>query len=198
MTLPNIALFGYAGAGKDTVAEYLVKHHAYTRIAFADPLKEMTLSINPLMDSACCHGCEFDHAADDDYCLADAVREQGWEAAKRNNPEVRRFLRALGKTMRDQDPDYWLDIAMNKILSADGWHMPVVVTDVRYENEFNCLSANAFTTVRIDRPGHDTSDVDPESGRLIESVTPDWTIRNDTTIDFLNKRVDFIVKKHTT
>jgi len=200
MALPNIGLFGYAGSGKDTVAEYLVKNYQYTRIAFADPLKEMALSIDPIVWTGEIIGTP-EVPRDDDaegYRLSALVQTEGWETAKRSYPEVRRFLRSLGRTMRDRDPDYWLDIARGKFASADSLNMPVVVTDVRHENEYLSLRDDwRFTMVRIDRPGTDT-EADPESGTLIKSVTPDWIIRNDTTIDFLNKGVDFVVKKHTT
>lgn len=36
-----IGLAGPAGSGKDSVAEVLVKHHGYTSISFAAPLKKM-------------------------------------------------------------------------------------------------------------------------------------------------------------
>lgn len=42
---PLLGLLGYAGAGKDTVAEFLVDHHGYTRVAFADPLKQLARHI---------------------------------------------------------------------------------------------------------------------------------------------------------
>src|ERR1700687_402678 len=38
---PNIALTGYMGAGKSSMADYLVKNHGYTKISFAARLKEI-------------------------------------------------------------------------------------------------------------------------------------------------------------
>lgn len=186
MTLPSIGLFGYAGSGKDTVADYLVKQYAYTRVSFAAPLKEMALSIDHRVD---CYGDERD------IMLSDVVREKGWEYAKRNYPEVRRFLRSLGKTMRDQDTDYWLSIAMDKIWDLREQHMPAVVTDVRHENEYQHLweDPHSFTMVRIDRPGTNTAKIDPESGALIASVTPDATITNDGSLESLRRIIDHIV-----
>lgn len=38
---PNVVLFGRAGSGKSTAAEYLVRRYGYRRFAFADYLKEI-------------------------------------------------------------------------------------------------------------------------------------------------------------
>ena len=44
-----LGLAGYGGSGKDAVASYLVEHHQFTRVAFADPIKEMALRQNPTL-----------------------------------------------------------------------------------------------------------------------------------------------------
>lgn len=36
-----VGLAGLAGSGKDTVADFLVKNHGFTKVAFADPLKRI-------------------------------------------------------------------------------------------------------------------------------------------------------------
>jgi hypothetical protein len=41
---PLVGLVGYARSGKDTFAAAL----GYRRLAFADPLKELALAVNPL------------------------------------------------------------------------------------------------------------------------------------------------------
>ena len=45
----SVALMGRAGAGKDTVASILTEHRGYARVAFADPLKEMALAVDPII-----------------------------------------------------------------------------------------------------------------------------------------------------
>ena len=40
-----IGLSGKKGSGKDTVAEFLIKHHNFTRIAFADPIKDIGTAV---------------------------------------------------------------------------------------------------------------------------------------------------------
>jgi len=40
-----IGITGYKRHGKDTLGDYLVKYHGYTKIAFADALKEACRNI---------------------------------------------------------------------------------------------------------------------------------------------------------
>lgn len=191
--LPNIALIGLAGAGKDTVAEYLVRRYQYTRVAFADPLREMSLRIDPLIigSAVSCYGAiEYMH-------LSELVADYGWELAKREYPEVRRFLRSLGAAMREEDPGYWLDKALRKVRASYKLGLPIVITDVRHANEYAELREHGLTMVRIDRPGTDTSDTDPESRRLLDRVTLDWTIYNNGPIDNLHNAMEHIIDQLT-
>ena len=41
----NIILVGWRGSGKDTFADYLVKHYNYKRYAFADAVKEYSANL---------------------------------------------------------------------------------------------------------------------------------------------------------
>ncbi|SMB96859.1 Dephospho-CoA kinase [Thermanaeromonas toyohensis ToBE] len=43
----RVLLIGKAGAGKDTVAEYLVKRHGFRRYAFADKIKQIAMELWP-------------------------------------------------------------------------------------------------------------------------------------------------------
>lgn len=43
----RVLLIGKAGAGKDTVAEYLVKCHGFRRYAFADKIKQIAMELWP-------------------------------------------------------------------------------------------------------------------------------------------------------
>jgi hypothetical protein len=142
----NIALIGKARSGKDTAAAFLVRERAYTRVAFADPLKEMALSIDPLVPTHL-YGDRRVHVR-----LSALVRDAGWEYAKDHYPEVRRILQSIGQTQREFDADYWVNVAARKIAGAEAWNMPVVVTDVRYLNEAVMLRARGFKMIRIIRP----------------------------------------------
>ena len=44
-----IGLSGYASSGKDTVAQFLIEEHGFEKIAFADPIRNMLLAMNPIV-----------------------------------------------------------------------------------------------------------------------------------------------------
>ncbi|MCW7984112.1 hypothetical protein XF35_01745 [Streptomyces platensis subsp. clarensis] len=135
---------GRARSGKDTIAKRLIHQAAYVRVAFADPLKDMALRIDPIIDP---DASEYGSAS-----LSMLVCNFGWERAKDEYSEVRRFLQQLGQSIREQDEDFWLCQGLRKLDEAAKWNLPAVVTDVRYPNEYEALKARGFKMVRVTRP----------------------------------------------
>ncbi len=130
MTPTLIGLTGFAQSGKDSIAQVLHKLYGFERVAFADPLKELALKVNPE--------------------LARFVQESGWEMAKRE-PIYRRLLQDLGVGAREVfGDDIWVDTAFNKIRDR-GPH--VVITDVRFPNEWDRVKEHHGIVVRVQRPG---------------------------------------------
>ncbi|MFP3968435.1 hypothetical protein SMC26_39490 [Actinomadura fulvescens] len=137
---------GRAGAGKDTAAEALAVVHGHARIAFADPLKRMALAADPIV---------YVHPDTSVSRLSDVVERYGWEAAKRQHPEVRRFLQRLGSEgVRDVvGSDTWIDLAHREAMDAWTQGRPVVITDVRFPNEVTYARDYGYRLIWIDRPG---------------------------------------------
>lgn len=188
MSLPNIALIGKTRSGKDTVAAHLISSRSYTRVAFADPLKEMSLALDPILEADTTHPQLGDMGP---VRLAEMVRLHGWETVKDQFPEARRVLQHLGSAVRDQDEDFWLNQAMRKVRAARDWNLPVVVTDCRYLNEALSLRAAGFTLVRITRHGTDPGTHASET--VLDNYVADERIYNDGTLGELYAQVDKIV-----
>ena len=149
MGLPDIALIGHARSGKDSLEAELQHVRAYTRVAFADPLKDMLLRINPIVD--------FIPMGDGIVCpwtLQELIAADGWEKSKDACQEVRRLLQSVGQAQREMDEFYWIKRAVEKIEVARDWNLPVVVTDCRYRAEADTLKGLGFTMVRVGRPGY--------------------------------------------
>lgn len=143
MTL--IGLTGKLGSGKDAAGAFLTENYGYQRVAFADVLKATAFGINPIVSVRVTEaGIVFER-------LQDLVFDYGWEQAKRNYPEIRRTLQALGVSARDNlDRDVWVNAVRNKLDDED---KKVVVTDVRFPNEAQIITHLGGTVYRVVRPG---------------------------------------------
>lgn len=177
----DVALMGRAGAGKDTVAALLAEEKGHVRVAFADPLKEMALAIDPLIYSV--------GSTPSIYRLSYLVDELGWEEAKRDYPEVRRFLQRLGaEGVRDViGPDTWLNLAERKIQRNLASGKPVALTDVRFPNEVAMARRMGFRLLWISRPG--VEDGEHASESAIGPDDADVVVVNDGSRDALLARV---------
>lgn len=192
MTYQPIAFIGKARSGKDTAGTRLVQRWAFTRVAFADPLKRMALDLNPYIPTG--YGVT--------VRLRSLVADAGWEYAKDNYPEVRRTLQRAGQTVRELDEDFWLNVALRSIDAAKGWNMPVVVTDCRYPNEAKALKARGFLMVRVQRPGGrgamtmgQIRSAMHASETALDDFPADATVINGGTVFDLETQIDALVTR---
>lgn len=132
-----IGLSGYAQSGKDTVAQILVDNYGFTRIAFADKIRDFLYEVNPMV------GC-----SPSGY-LKDLVDLKGWDSAKQE-PQVRRLLQDLGVGARKMfGEDFWINQALKDTNFGDLY----VITDVRFINEADAIKLSAGQVWRVTRPG---------------------------------------------
>jgi hypothetical protein len=115
-----IGLTGYAQSGKDEVAKILVEQYGYTRIAFADPIRNLLYKTNPMLKEG--------------YRVQGLVDAYGWDKVKVNYPEARDLLQRLGVAARDLfGDDFWIKQSLNDLKLFGGENY--VFTDVRFPNE---------------------------------------------------------------
>jgi hypothetical protein len=166
-----IGLSGYARSGKDTVAQILTSEHGFTRVAFADALRDVALRVDPYVTTA---GTK----------LSTVVGSYGWERAKDSFPEVRRLLQQLGVAVRDVvHTDAWVKAAIRKM--DDGRY---VIPDVRFPNEMALVRQCNGLTVQVHRPGFG-----PVNGHISETALDnerfDYVLQNDAPAYVLRDRV---------
>lgn len=152
-----------ARTGKDTAALALCRDLQFVRKGFADQLKELALVADPLVTSATrTVNTNIGHGH-----LAWVVQGLGgWEPAKDNYPEVRKFLQRLGDGGRTVfGEDFWIDQLMRSIQSEPR----VVIPDVRYPNEAEAIKAAGGVVIRINRPGV------VGGGHVSETALAGWT-----------------------
>lgn len=185
-----IGLSGYARVGKDTTADRLVTAHGFTKIGFADALKEAVYTLNPKIGPT--------------MRYAEVVDDIGLDAAKAAFPEVRRLLQFMGTDVARKlwGEDFWVDRLADKIfhLTAADPDLNVVIADVRFPNEAAFVQMNMAPNGaprgrlwRINRPG-----IGPVSDHPSETALDDWDfdsyICNDKTIAALHEYADLLVE----
>lgn len=145
---PWIGLTGFPGSGKNALAEILVAEHGFTSVAFADPIRDALLGLDPIVEFDPTEGQAslFPHQR-----LSSVIAELGWEQAKRTVPDIRRLLQNLGtESIRALDPTFWVRIAINKATKVN---TPVCFTDTRFPNEIEAIRRHGGILVRVERPG---------------------------------------------
>lgn len=173
-----VGLSGKKRAGKDTFARVLVEERGFHRVAFADPLREAALALDPIVAL----GPMFQSIVGEPDArvlrLSQVVEGEGWEAAK-ERPEVRRTLQRYGVAIREIDPGFWIRAALRTIEAVPG---PIVVTDVRFPNEAEAISDLGGHVVRVNRPGLASAD-EHESETALDDYPFDLVVENASTVE---------------
>lgn len=166
-----IAIGGKAGAGKDTIADYLVSRHGFVKIGFADPMKRFCREVFDFSDEQLFGASEHRDAPDTRY-----VQPFPHDMSS-GRPFIltpRYALQRLGTEWgRDCYPNVWVDYAIMTAQSLlcgecayqqdtgleeglDNWPAPagVVIPDARFINEFEAVRRAAGGECwRVKRPG---------------------------------------------
>jgi hypothetical protein len=183
----TLGLTGYAGAGKDTAAEALLKI-GWERRAFADPLREGLLGCDPIV-TAWAH-VEYDDAGEGHTSvrvihLSELIEDIGWDRAKREYPEVRRLQQTYGTEggRHIHGSDCWLKAARATMLPG----VDYVFTDCRFPNEVEMIHQAGGVVVRIDRTGVEA--VNAHVSDDIGGLLVDFVIVNDGSVEELHARI---------
>jgi hypothetical protein len=173
-----IGLTGYAQSGKDTIASILVKKYGYTRIAFADKIRELLYETNPGLSIGL-----------KGVWLKDLVDEHGWDSAKQS-PQVRRLLQDLGVGARKIFGEgFWVHEAIKTMLNDSRPDLNYVVTDVRFLNEADMIKANSGQIWRIKRLGVDAVNTHVSETEM-DGYPVDQIFVNNGTLEDLEVLID--------
>jgi hypothetical protein len=164
-----IGLTGYAQSGKDTLANILVEKFGFTRVAFADPIRDLLYEMNPSVK-------------DGGYRVRGVVDGYGWEIAKTTFPEVRNLLQNLGVGARKTfGESFWVQQALRKVHFEGNF----VITDVRFSNEADAIRKYDNSQIwRVKRPGVGAVNLH-ESETQMDSYKVDQIFLNSGTVEDL-------------
>ena len=181
-----IGLTGYAGSGKDTVAETLILHFGFVGLSFADALKELAVRLDPPVRII---------GTGKEVPLARAVKDLGWDFVK-HTTTARDFVVALGAGAREiLGEDVWLNVVKAQIMSADP-EVRHVVTDVRYKNEADMVTSLGGRVYMVDRPGVTAANLE-ESNSIAEIWPCAWILNHGTVGELRQQVINWMALKET-
>lgn len=158
-----IMFAGGLGSGKDTMRELLIKKLNIKKefhFSFASPLKD---EVNSFIEAvkegknanelSVLFNINLEDAKESLKILGDTPNMYPEINSRSRTPEIRSFLQYWGTDVRrKQDGDYWVNIAREIISQKLRDNYVVIITDGRFNNEFNlvrdlggigiCLSAS--------------------------------------------------------
>jgi hypothetical protein len=205
-----IGLTGFAGAGKDTVADLLVTHAGFRKLAFADALKAElceAFHVEPItfnrqeMKSHPMEALALSRCMEPGYVGAALTHLAAANPAIAVNEELvkprtpRQTMQLWGtQYRRAQDENYWADQVRRSIAYfMDQMHeRNFVVTDCRFANEVDILRKMGGWVWQVKRPGlgaHNTPEGQHASATDGSEFSPDVVLNNTHHIRHLQQLV---------
>lgn len=180
-------------SGKDTLADYLVEEYGFTKLAFAERLKEACKVIFGFSDEQV-YG-RLKSEPDEFWCQAlgrevtpgDLLQKIGTEGMRQViHPDVwARALQREVETLRAAEPD-----------------INIVISDVRFHNEANVIrGALGGVVVRIDRADRDLGGRDPNHASEVDLDDYPWyekgclIVDNNGPLEQLYQAGDYLVEE---
>lgn len=137
-SMTNYGFIGGVGSGKTTAAAYLHEQYGYTEMSFATPIKTIaTNMIRQISEQS----SDYDPFAKYKLDINDF----------KNTPAGRQLLQIIGDGFGREligPPHIWIDQLFERMKKKRG---PIVVDDVRYENEAYALLGKGFKLIRLVR-----------------------------------------------
>jgi hypothetical protein len=176
----KIALAGKAGTGKNTAADLIAATVPFTTgfslnavsLAFADPIKEMVKVMFPHV--------EREHLFGDSKFRNEIIA--GAKNAEGNPLTIRRALLDIGTSLgRGYNDNVWLENMDFRIKQNEAAKRKIIlITDVRFRNEFNWLKQQGFFMIKVIRDNGSTINHISETGQdEIKDNEYDYVLNNN-------------------
>lgn len=148
-----------------------------TIMAFADPLKKMVLMMYPQAKPECLFG----------------PSELRSETVPNTDFTYRHLLQSLGKSTREMDENIWVNNLLTRVHKLERKNL-ILVSDLRFRNEFDALKKDGFTLVRVKRniinTGPGTQDVSETDLDCVSDDQFNYVIENNSDLKDLRVKAE--------
>lgn len=138
-----IAICGFIGSGKDTIADYLVNFHGYKRESFANSLKDAVSVVfgwdREMLEGRTKQSREWRE-----------TKDEWWSKRLKQDITPRWVLQYWGTEVvrRGFHDDMWVASLEHRLMSSKD---DIVITDCRFPNEIKALKNIGATVLRVKR-----------------------------------------------
>jgi hypothetical protein len=173
-----LGIAGPAGAGKDTVADYLVEHHRFVKLAFAGPLKEMLAAAG---------------------MPEPADREQKEQLVPGFTFTWRQAAQRLGTEWgRGLQDDIWVQVMRQRIERLQWLRCSekgrIVLSDVRFDNEAAMIRELGGRVVHLRARGGLAGDAAGHASEVgLKAADTDYNVNNGSSIEYLHAQIEAII-----
>jgi hypothetical protein len=187
-----IAIAGYKRSGKDSIADYLVESHNFTRYAFADPMYEM---VKIMFDWDENRVRQEKEVVDPRWGISprQALQSIGTEWAQWTlMRQFSSFKDVTGRKVWVNRFRIWYN---NEQFHHDMKQINVVIPDLRFPHEAEVLDEMGAILWRVIRPDLEKTD-SHESERYCDELEVNYEITNDGTLEELHSEVEDLVRTY--
>ena len=132
----KIALMGISGAGKDYIANHLIKEFEYYRFSFSDQLKIIATMIYPWLET--------------DY--PPLVKEDSLNITLSTGERITKSPRDIWlhlNSLRDVEKNIFIRMLQEEIANFNDKNKNILISDIRSEDEFQWCSSNGFKIIHV-------------------------------------------------
>jgi len=175
-----IGLSGYARTGKDTVADILVKEHGFTKVSFADPMREALERLDPFIHVKGAPSMP----------LSQALRIYSWDELKDLSHDIRGLLQRMGTEVGRGmfGENFWIEYALSNMPKETN----VVFSDVRFTDEAQAILSLKGRLWRVERTGVSAANTHVSESEL-DTFPFELTISNNFSLETLSRVVNTAV-----
>lgn len=146
-----IGILGFQGSGKDTVGDYLVKHHGYTVDSFANPLKDLLSTVfgwdRSLLEGSTKESRAWRETPDTWWEERLNWIDNQYSTLGRFTPRVAMQVFGTDVMRKHFDDNIWIKSLEYRIKDLG----KVVITDCRFPNECQLINQMGGKVLRVKR-----------------------------------------------